>query len=125
LLLGLFAAFAVALAVVGLYGVMSYTVTQRTREIGIRMMLGAQRGGVYRLVVGQGMFLVGVGVVVGLGSAFGLTHFMKRFLFGIEATDPATFVGVSMLLIAVAGLACFLPARRASRVDPLESLRYE
>jgi putative ABC transport system permease protein len=125
LLLALFAAIAVALAIVGLYGVLSYTVTQRTREIGIRMVLGAQRRGVYRLVVGQGMVLVGVGVMAGLGSAFGLTRLLKRFLFGVEATDPVTFLAVSVLLVAVAACACFLPARRASRVDPLESIRYE
>ena len=125
LLLGLFAAFAVALAVAGLYGVMSYTVTQRTREIGIRMVLGAQRKSVYQLVVGQGMILVGMGVVVGLGSALGLTRLLKRFLFGVEATDLLTFIAVSALLVVVAACACFFPARRASRVDPLESLRYE
>jgi len=124
-LLLLFAAFAVILAVVGLYGVMSYTVTQRTREIGIRMVLGAQRAGVYRLVVGQGMMLVGAGLVVGLVAALGLARLVQRFLFGVTATDPVTFLAVSVLLVAVAACACYLPAHRASRVDPLVSLRYE
>ncbi|HUI39267.1 MAG TPA: ABC transporter permease [Candidatus Nitrosotalea sp.] len=124
-LLLLFAGFAVALAVVGLYGVMSYTVTQRTREIGIRMVLGAQRQSVYRLVVGQGMLLVAAGLAVGLVAAFGLVRLLQRFLFGVTASDPVTFVAVSILLTAVAACACFLPAHRASRVDPLVSIRYE
>jgi putative ABC transport system permease protein len=124
-LLGLFAAFAVALAVVGLYGVMSYTVTQRTREIGIRMVLGAQRASVYRLVVGRGMLIVVAGIVAGLASALGLTQLLSRFLFGVTANDAFTYIAVSALLAAVAACACFIPARRASRVDPLESLRYE
>ncbi|HTQ84804.1 MAG TPA: ABC transporter permease [Candidatus Solibacter sp.] len=124
-LLLLFAGFAVALAVVGLYGVMSYTVTQRTREIGIRMVLGAQRRSVYRLVVGQGMLLVGAGLVAGLLAALGLARLLQRFLFGVTATDPLTFLAVSFLLAAVAACACFSPAYRASRVDPLVSIRYE
>ena len=124
-LLGLFAALALALAAVGLYGVMSYAVTQRTQEIGVRIALGAQRRDIYRMVVGQGMLLVAVGAMIGLAGALGLMRLLKTFLFDVTPTDPATYAGVALLLVAIAALACWIPARRATRVDPLIALRYE
>jgi predicted permease len=124
-LLGVFGAVGLTLATVGLYGVMSYSVRRRTREIGIRMALGARAGGVLRLVARQGLALAGIGVAIGLALALMLSRFAASLLYGIGATDPLTFVVVPALLLAVAVLAVLLPARRAARTDPLTALRYE
>jgi putative ABC transport system permease protein len=125
LLLGLFALIALFLAAVGLYGVLSYTVSQRTQEMGVRMALGAQRGHLLRLVVGQGMTLAVVGVALGLAGALALARTMSALLFEVTPFDPASYVATAACLLAIAALACFVPARRATRVDPIIALRYE
>jgi putative ABC transport system permease protein len=124
-LIGIFAGLALMLAAVGIYGVMSYSVTQRTSEIGIRITLGAQSVDVFRIVLGEGLRFALIGVAVGVAGGLVLIRLLSTFLYGVSATDPLTFFGVAILLIAVSVAACFFPARRATRVDPIEALRYE
>jgi ABC-type antimicrobial peptide transport system permease subunit len=125
ILLSVFAALALLLSSIGIYGVLSYVVGQRSREIGIRIALGAQRADVLRLMLGEGMKMALVGVAIGMVAALALTRLMVQMLFGVSATDPLTFVGVAAVLAGVALAACYIPARRAMRVDPIVALRYE
>jgi putative ABC transport system permease protein len=125
ILLGLFSALALVLAAIGVYGVISYSVAQRTHEIGIRMALGAQRQEVLRMVLTQGLEIAFVGVAIGLAASIGLARLMSSLLFSVGANDPMTFAAVAFLLVVVAVLACYIPARRATRVDPMVALHYE
>jgi ABC-type antimicrobial peptide transport system permease subunit len=124
-LLGIFAALAVVLASIGIYGVISYLVGQRIQEIGTRIALGAQRGDVMRLILGRGFALTLIGVGTGSVLALILSRQMKKIIYGVSSSDPATFAAVILLLMAIALLACYVPARRAMRVDPMVALRYE
>jgi len=123
--LGVFAAAALLLAAVGIFAVMSYVVAQRTQEIGIRLALGAQTRDVLALVIRQGLKLTVIGIVIGLAGAFAMTRALSYFLFGVTPTDPLTFIGLSTLLAGIALLACYVPARKAAKVDPMIALRYE
>jgi putative ABC transport system permease protein len=124
-IVALFALTALLLAGLGIYGVISYIVSERTHEMGIRLVLGAKRSDVLRLVLGQGARLALIGVVVGLVAAAGLTRLMRTMLFGVSAVDPLTFAAVTILFCVVALAACYIPARRAMRVDPIVALRHE
>jgi putative ABC transport system permease protein len=122
---GLLAVLALVLVCVGLYGLLSYEVSRRTREIGIRSALGAHQRDVLRLVIGQGICLALVGIAIGVTAALGVTRYLQSMLYGVRPSDPLTFMATAILLITVALLACYIPARRAAKVDPMVALRYE
>jgi putative ABC transport system permease protein len=124
-LFGIFAGLALVLTIVGIYGVIAYSVAQRTREMGIREALGAAREHILRLVVGQGMALAGIGITIGLLASLGLTRFLSSLLYSVSAVDPVTFASSAMLFLAAAAIASYIPARRAMCVEPMEALRYE
>jgi putative ABC transport system permease protein len=125
ILLGCFGMLALLLAAAGLFGVISYTTAQRTREIGLRIALGAQKRDIVKLILSHGLTMAASGVAIGIATALGVMRLLSSLLYGIRADDPATLIGVSVALIALALLACYLPARRAMRADPMETLRYE
>ena len=122
---GAFGLLALVLAAVGIYGVIAYTTRQRTHEIAIRMAMGAQRGDVFRLVLGQGLLLTLAGLAVGITASVALTRYLRSVLFGVTATDTTTYVAVALLLCLVSLFACYIPARRATKIDPMEALRHE
>ncbi len=124
-LASLFGVFALILACIGLYGLLSYEVARRTKEIGVRAALGAQRRDVLRLVVGQGLALVSIGIAFGVVASLGVTRFLKSLLYGVQPTDFYTLLAVCAMLLLVGGVACLIPARHATRVDPMVALRYE
>jgi ABC-type antimicrobial peptide transport system permease subunit len=125
ILIGSFGIAALVLATTGVFGVMAYSVSRRTREIGVRVALGAGTGDVLRMVLGQGLRTIVIGIAIGIAAALALTRTVASLLFGVTATDPLTFIGVTLLLVAAALLACYIPARRATRVDPMVALRCE
>ncbi len=125
MLIGTFAAIALTLATLGVFGVLSYVVAQRTRELGIRVALGASPGALRRMVVGRGLRLAIAGIGIGLAAGLGVTRLMSSLLFGVSPTDPITYIGVAVILFAIASLASYLPARRATSVDPIQALRTE
>jgi putative ABC transport system permease protein len=125
ILIGFFAGIALLLATAGVFGVMAYSVSRRTREIGVRVALGAGSRDVLAMILGQGLRTVLIGVVIGVAASLALTRAIQSLLFGVTATDPLTYAAVTLLLMAVALLACYLPARRAAKVDPMVALRYE
>jgi ABC-type antimicrobial peptide transport system permease subunit len=125
ILLSIFASLALLLSSIGIYGVISYLASQRTREIGIRVALGAQRRDVLRMMLGEGMKMALVGVAIGVAVALGLTRLISQMLFGVSPTDPLTFFAVALVLTGAALAACYIPSRRAMRVDPIVALRYE
>jgi len=124
-LLTIFAVIGMVLSAAGIYGLISYSVARRTHEIGIRMALGAERSDVFKLVIKKGLLLIVVGLVIGVAGALALTRVLRSLLYGVTVTDPVTFVGVSLLLMVVGLVACYIPARRATKIDPMSALRYE